>query len=445
MKDSSEKTVTTDEYDLILVGSGTGGCSLVKELSRYQGLKILVLEQGKNLLLKDNIKGIMSVAKEYKVEQGLKALCAATAGGSTSVYFGVCKMPGPESYEKLGIDFSEELDEVMQDLPLAELPDSLLAPQTLRFGEASDKAGYPMGKKLMIIDQNKCDSGYNYAAKWKAKDYLDEAVESGVELKTQSSVNKILVENHCAVGVEYTQKESIFSKRVFKAYAKKIVIAAGAFNTPKLLIDAGIADIGSNGFFCTPGFMVFGYVPGLNGQDGFLGALERSVDERVTIGDATTTSSFYKLVMLGEGKLNYLFSHPNMVSAGMLLSDTLGGEITPDGKFKKQFLSEEYESLKKSESVARLIMEKAGSTKTFKTKLVSGIPGGFLKIGIHIDRNLQTELKNLYVCDHSIIADSKSTPTVPLVCLGKYLSKHLQAELIQPTATAGLKQQAIAY
>ncbi len=53
-------------------------------------------------------------------------------------------------------------------------------------------------------------------------------------------------------------------------------------------------------------------------------------------------------------------------------------------------------------------------------------PGGSVRIGEHVDTNLQTEYEGLYVCDCSVIADPWGLPpTLTLLSLAKRLAKHL--------------------
>ena len=421
--------INSHQYDVILIGSGTCSSVIARELA-HKNKKVLILEQGKNISLKDSISSFITVAKEFVIGDNLSATTAITAGGSTSIYFGVCKLPTSDALTELGIDLSAELEQVKKELPIAELPDEFLPPQSLLFRKSARALGYTVKKNLMLVDQSKCKLGaYEYHSKWKAKKYLNEAMESGAELITNAKVRKIIVKDNMAIGVEYIFKSGLMSSRVHQVFAKKIVLGAGVFSTPQLLMDCGVKDVGNRGFFCKPGFMVCGSLKGLNGKNAFVGNLDIDLGNGVSIGDGTMNSSLFQLVMLANLKFRKLFSHANILSVGILLNDSLGGSIKKDGSFHKQITSQEYSKLSHAETIARNILEKAGAKNIFKTKLVAGIPGGLLKIGEHLDKNLQTRIANLYVCDHSVISDVKSTPTVSLVCLGTYLAKHLIASL----------------
>jgi hypothetical protein len=430
--------VTAPEYDVILVGSGTCGATIARELARGRR-KVLILERGADVPLKESLATFAAIAREYSLGNNLKAATGITVGGSTSLYFSVCKLPTADTLAQLGIDLSGELAQVCNELPIAELPDELLPPQSLKILESAAALGYRMKKSPMLVDQAKCTGGkYSYQAKWKAKTYIADALGSGAQLITGATVQKVLVENGHAVGVEYRRKSSIFGgfmrSRTVRAYARKIVLSAGALATPKLLIDCGISNVGDRGFFCKPTYMVSGTVRGLQGRDAFLGGLDVDLGNGVHVGDGTMNAVLFKAVMLANFKWQYLFSHANTLSVGVLIDDSMGGAIGKDGRYCKQLTAEELEKLRAAEQIAVRILQHAGARNLFKTHLVAGIPGGALRVNDHVDQDLQTRIRDLYVCDHSLISDVAITPTVTLICLGRYLAKRLLASL-EPART----------
>jgi len=107
-----------------------------------------------------------------------------------------------------------------------------------------------------------------------------------------------------------------------------------------------------------------------------------------------------------------------------------GGELRENGRYYKQLKEEDLGKLAKGEEVARQIIQNAGGKHLFKTTLGAAHVGGAVRIKEHVDENLQTEYRNLYVCDGSVIPDSvKISPTLTLICLGKHLGKHLSGAL----------------
>ena len=57
---------------------------------------------------------------------------------------------------------------------------------------------------------------------------------------------------------------------------------------------------------------------------------------------------------------------------------------------------------------------------------IGGHPGGTAAIGRVVDKNLMTEIKNLYVCDNSVMPRSGGIPPVlTLIALGKKFARSL--------------------
>ena len=81
------------------------------------------------------------------------------------------------------------------------------------------------------------------------------------------------------------------------------------------------------------------------------------------------------------------------------------------------------------EEAARQVLARAGATRVFNFGLsVAGRVGGFVRLGEHLDAQLQTRLRNLHVCDGSVIPDAmRGTPTLTLLSLSRYLARHLAA------------------
>jgi hypothetical protein len=437
--------MSESEFDVILVGSGTCGATLARELVK-RNQKVLILEQGENTPLQDTMSTILAVTREYPVGDGLKAATAATVGGSTGLYFGVCKFPTAETFASMGIDFSAEVAEVKRELPIAELPDEFLSPQSIVVRNSARELGYTFKKNLMLIDQSKCSQGrYSHEAKWRARSYVAEAVDHGATLITRATVQRVIVDNGRAVGVEYRRKEGFMRSTLCRVNGKRVVLSAGSLVTPKLLIDCGIKNIGDRGFFCKPALMVCGTVPGLQARDAFVGNQDIELDTGVSLGDGAMNSFLFKLVMLANAKWRHLFSYSRVISLGILVYDTLGGEVTQDGRYHKELTPEEVRKLQEAEQIAVRILQNAGAKDIFRTKLMAGIPGGVLRIREHLDENMQTRISNLYVCDHSVMSDVRITPTFTLICLATRLAKHLAASLQSPRTESRPKLGSVAH
>lgn len=413
------------EFDAIIVGSGTCGAIIARELSK-QKKTVLILEQGTNAPLKDNFLGVASIANEVTVADNMKAMRAITTGGSTALYFAVAMLPPLEAFQSLKIDLTSALDEVKKEVPLAELSDNLLGAQTLRLRESAMSLGYGWNKNLMMIDQSKCNSKYSFEAKWKAKDYIQDAVNDGAVLINQAKVFRVIIDQGKAIGVEYKFKNGLMGHTLCKAYGTKIILAAGSLSTPLILRESGIKDVVNHGYFCDPAFAVFGSVPGLKGDDVFLGSMSTDYIDDISYGDGNMTRALFQMLMLSNFNFRLLFSFANTIGVGVKLKDSLGGELKEDGRYNKRLTEQEIKKLKKGEESAVKILKNAGAKYIYKGKLIAANPGGVVRFNEHIDNNLETKYKNLYVCDASVLSENmRVTPTLTLICLSKYLAKNL--------------------
>lgn len=426
----TNKSLKENEYDVIVVGSGVCGATIAKELSK-QRKKVLILEQGANTPLKESLWGVASISEQVSVGEKLNTLRLLTTGGTTGLYFAAADLPPLDSFLSLGIDLSKELEEAQKELPLSELPDELLGDQVFKLRESAMEVGHPMKKKLMLIDQSKCNSSYSFDAKWKARSYVQEAINEGATLINQAKVHKVLVEKNKAIGVEYQSPPKKRGSKIYQTYGTKIILAAGSLASPKILRDSGVKGIADRGIYCEPGFAMFGLVPGLKGKETFMGSMSTDYVGDIMMGDANIHWFFYRIMVLSKLKFKHLLSYPKSIGIGVKIKDGLGGGIQEDGHYYKQLTKEEFKKLKKGEEAATKILKNAGAKNIFNSGIDSaGHVGGMIRIQEHVDEKLQTKYNNLYVCDGSVIPENvRLCPVVTLVCLGKYLAKHLLTSL----------------
>lgn len=417
-------------YDVIIVGSGTCGATIAKELSRSEQ-KVLLLERGSDGPLRESALGFASIADEVKLGEKLTTVRALTSGGSTGLYFGVANDPPLDVFSDLGVDLSAQLAAVRNELPIEPLKDELIGTQSLVLRDSAEQLGHRWQKFEMLIDQSQCESGYNYQAKWKARSFVSEAVNNGVDLITKANVTRVLIEGEQAVGVEFQHKTGWLATGLKQVYGKKIIIAAGELATPKLLRDSGVDNIADKGFFCDPGYALYGLIDNLAGSEGFVGNMGTVLDDGTELGDANVGKTLHKFLMLGSFKFKHLFKYSQCIGIGVKVKDQMGGELTADGRLYKTFNEQDQQKLDYGEAEAIKILKNAGATHIFNVGLTSaGHVGGMVRIGDHLDASLQTQFNNLYVCDGSILPEkARMTPTVTLVCLGKYLAEHIQETL----------------
>lgn len=419
-----------NRFDAIVIGSGPGGATVAKELAREKR-KILILERGDNRALGDSLFRLATLAKMTEVGEGLVTTEGSTTGGTTSLYFAAVVYPSLKKFLSYGIDLRAAQDWAELNLPVGQLREDAIAEQVHRIKESAHQLGYPWARtEAMLIDNAKCQNGYRYEAKWTARAFVNDAVDSGAILENKASVTKILIEGDRAIGVEYVKHHGFRRTTYHKVYADKIILAAGAISTPTILRNSGLKDVAKDGFFCDPGFLVLGHVPGLKGSDLFSGSMGTNYEDNgLLLGDGCLSKSYHFGLMLDSGKFSKLFSQNRCVGVGVMVRDKIAGEVSDDGRFFKKFSQNEEEILERGKKLAWEIVENAGARGVFATGVSASHIGGTMSIGRYVDSSLETEIRNLYVCDASVLPeDIRLPPAFTLACLGRYLSNSLCAE-----------------
>ncbi len=417
------KLNSENHYDVIIVGSGTCGATIARELSK-QNKKVLILEKGGNHRLRETLAGISPILNEVKVAPKLKDMRGITTGGTSALYFAVAALPPLDTFSALGVDLKNDLEEAQKEIPVNYLPDEFFGPQTLKLRDSAVELGHNWEKQLMLVDKDKCPSGYSFEAKWKAKAFVEDAVADGAVLINNAEVTKILFNDKKAIGVAYKNgKKSAAGQQVF---GDKIILAAGVLASPKILKENGAKNVGNSGFYFDPNQVYFGLVPGLKSTNNFVGAMESYLEEDIVLGDANVISLLYKLLMISMFKPKHFFSYSKSMGIGVKVHEPMGGKVLENGQYHKELSKDVYKKLAKGEQEAVKILKNAGAKNIVKSPVNVTSTGGLLKINEHVDENFQTEFENLYVCDRSTLPDTfRKPPTLTLVCMGKYLARHL--------------------
>ncbi|MDQ3206669.1 MAG: FAD-dependent oxidoreductase [Pseudomonadota bacterium] len=409
-------------YDCIVVGSGTAGAVIARELSR-RGQKVLILERGRYLPLKETVWTLGSMLNEVSVGDKLKDHVVYAAGGSSAMYMAIMDEPPIDAYRALGIDLQPAYDAIRPQVPLAEMPDALMSPQTHRLREAAIAAGYDWKKNLMLIDQSKCSGVYSYDAKWKALTFVDDAVRQGAVLKCRALAERVLIESGRAVGVECRIREGAFGSRTVRFRAERVVVCAGSLATPRLLRASGLQHVAAGGYHMDLISMLFGRIPGLRGVDSFTGTMETTLEEGIVLRDSNFHKLPFRMFMLQYMQLSRMFAYPEHIQISVMAHDEVGGGLSADGRYHKTLDAAVLDKLARGEQAARAILERAGARDVFKAPMFAGGAFGTLRVGSDVDARLETSVRDLYVCDGSLIPENgRVAPTLTLLCLAKYLA-----------------------
>jgi choline dehydrogenase-like flavoprotein len=427
--------LSSSSFDVIVVGTGPGGASVARELAR-DGAKVLMLEQGGAEPLKGTLGQMAAMAavpgKGAFIHRDASLLVRAiTLGGTSTINFATAAPPPAAMFAAHGIDLEPALAELRAELPMAPLPDSLVGPMAARIMHAARALGLDWHKLDKLIRPESCRSGCwrcvtgcPYGAKWTARDFVDEARRHGAVLQERARVDRVLVEDGRAVGVEATIAGGATQLR-----ADRVVLAAGGIGSPRLLRASGLLARASS-FFSDPVVAVMGSVDDLG--DDVIGGAEVPMaagssmpDEGIAFADLTLPQAMYQAFALQAGRVDRLLAHRRTLSIMVKIRDGIGGRIGQHW-VDKTLQEADREKFDRGIAVARGILEEAGAHHIFASHHFAAHPGGSLRIGDQVNSELQTAAPGLYVCDASVIPEPWGLPpTLTLLALGKRLGKQL--------------------
>ena len=139
-------TFSQQDFDAIIVGSGPGGATVARELS-LKGKKVLVLEWGDN----DPVKGTLRqvIPRGFLPGKGLLItgqmigmIRGITTGGSSVYYCATAFDPPVDMLKTYGVDISEEVLALKNEIPMARLSDELMSPAAKTFMNRALELGY---------------------------------------------------------------------------------------------------------------------------------------------------------------------------------------------------------------------------------------------------------------------------------------------------------------
>lgn len=427
------KSPDTD-FDAIVVGTGPGGATVARDLTR-NGKKVLILEWGDYNPTKGSFTQVIPQAfipgKSLMItSQLLGMIRAITTGGSSLIYCGTAFNPPVDMLKGYGVDISGEAAAMEKEVPIGPLADELMGEGPQRFLESAGELGYDAHKLNKFIYQNKCRTkcqlccyGCPYGAKWNARHFVDEALENGAKMINYAKVTRVVFDNKKAIGVEYVQ-----GKETYRAFASKTVIAAGGIGSPLILRESGMRSTGYD-FFFDPLMFVYGKIKGIgNGKSVPMSAGVHFEDDGIVMTDFNMPHLMKILFDLEVFKVKQAFTYKDTLPIMIKVRDDLSGELTRRGGVSKKLTRDDRLKLDKGSEHAKKILANAGASNIYRGWIFAAHPGGTVKIGEHVDTNLQTKFENLYVCDCSVIPQEWGLPpTWTILALGRRLAKHLMA------------------
>lgn len=423
------------DADVIIVGSGVGGATLAKELAQ-KGRKVLIVERGFLFALNQigtEIAGYQFYDKHglwSKTKEGVFYYRTIMVGGTSIVSCANGVRTLEKELKNLDIDLNKEFLEAEKELGIKPVPDKFIAKGSRKIMEAANRLGLKMVPMPKCINFEKCTScgncilGCRAGAKWTALEYLKEAQDKGASLLTDMEVTEALISHGKAVGVTghnlRSEKKELF--------ANLVVLSAGGIGTPIILQNSGI-NAGRKLFLD-----LFTVVLGLTKDTGLLKepAMATLSKQEGFILSPFIDTPFVLVSVLPAAlrKSLKIWQRERMLGIMVKIKDDCVGKVHKNGLIEKTVTKNDLAKLEKGTNLAKEILINAGadSDTITSTKIRGAHPGGTAAIGEVVDKNLQTKIKRLYVCDASVFPESPGAPPiVTIIALGKRLGKFLQA------------------
>ncbi|MGD9041769.1 MAG: FAD-dependent oxidoreductase, partial [Desulfobacteraceae bacterium] len=244
------------QTDVVVVGSGPGGATVARELSR-RGKQVIICEAGayhRQFGYSIFLANMMARKAMTFSREGTWVVRPKTAGGASVVFSATAFRPPAWLKQRYGIDLRKEVKELFEEIPLQPLPDRLIGPASKRIMQSAQDIGLdwkPLDKWIRPEkcrpNCGRCHVGCNVeGAKWTAREFLQESKYYGAKLFLKTRVDRVLTENGKAVGVRAKTSQGWID-----VMADIVVLSAGGQGTPPILQRAGLFDAGQ-GLFVDP-------------------------------------------------------------------------------------------------------------------------------------------------------------------------------------------------
>lgn len=388
-----------EQCDVVIVGSGAGGASAATVLVEA-GLDVVVLEAGghfnRDSYPRDPIEAVTSLYREagLTVAEGRPPVpvpVARAVGGTTVINSGTCfRAPEPVLRnwdDEYGVGWATDLDaeyseaeEFLRVTPLDPERMGRNGQLAMEGARALGASGGPISRNAgNCVQCSSCPFGCRIDAKRGMHvSYLPRAVAAGARVRQRVEVQRILVENGRAVGVECLAapaRDHHGARRRYTVRARAVIAAGGALGTPELLLRSGLGgdQVGRNLHLHPAAWIGARYPEEVRGWDGVMQSyyIDQWEPQSILLEATFTPLPFGGAWLLGTGRKHQeaILGFSHIGSIGVHLSDRSSGRIglRGDGSLRASYRLTDDDARRLAFGIARAaeIHFAAGATEVY--------------------------------------------------------------------------------
>jgi choline dehydrogenase-like flavoprotein len=408
----------------IVVGTGAGGATAARELVR-RGMEVVVLEAGAKFkpftrrvgwteplrragLLggERNVPRFIPAYRTTRSSEELLLVRSEAVGGCTVVSCGnLVRAEG--GLREVGLDLTKEYEELESCIKVGTVPRERWRPLTLEMFKAAEEMGLKPAATPKAVDLDRCVScglcevGCSTGARWDSRRFLGEAVRAGCTVRTETKVNRIVLEGGRAVGVQVGTEGRVETVR-----GDAVVLAAGGIGTAQILRASGIAP--SDTLWADLVLTIGGEAPGAR-------QLEEPPMVWFSQRDGYIISPYLDV-------LSHWFHRPwrdvglrDRAGVMVKLAEAANGRVLEDGSVEKPVDEADQERLQRAGDEVREMMEKAGVRAPYVDGLLhGGHLGGTVPLRKEDIDSMHPSIlpEGLWVADLSLLPRSQGLPTM---------------------------------
>jgi len=358
------------DADVVIVGSGAGGAVVAAELAEA-GQRVVVLEEGphcpaseyQNMRPSQHMRkvwrdGGMTVAVGVGDSPIINVTMGRAIGGSSMLTGGVCfRTPASvlDHWEReLGLSeltpkgLEQAFEAVERSVHVETVPEDMRSRSTQLFGLGAKQRGFEL-KPLRRNTKGchgcgRCNFGCPHGAKMSVDmTYLPRALRAGAQVWSGCLVEELIIRGDRAAGVRGRLLGSPGGRsgwrrgrhRELEVRAPRVVLAAGSYHTPLLLLRSGVGvrsgQVGRN-MTLHPGFRMFARFE--EEVQGWQGALQSAYsdafeDDRITLVSLFVPPGVLAATMHGFGPEHRKRAEqvPHLAVFGGMIHDAGGGTV----------------------------------------------------------------------------------------------------------------------